>query len=179
MTHPTFDQEMLARNYWETIEHSHNIGKSRDRRNVLYRHAFSVACREVSQLPLASIGKILKKDHATVIHAIKNHESNYRFDNQYRSIYTEIHACLGDIISQNAEEVYEIVKNKALKIDPDIFTDHMLVMYKQKIENQEKEYTERNDVLQGTVKKLTKHNKQLQKRVDELNAECLRLKNLL
>ena len=55
----------------------------------------------------------------------------------------------------------------------------MIVMYKQKIEQQEKEYRERNEVLQDTVKKLKRHNKQQQKRIDELNTECLRLKNLL
>jgi len=179
MISPTFDQEMLARNYWETLENSHNVGKTRHRRNVLYRHAFMVACREVSQLSLMSIGRILNKDHATVLHAIRSHEANYRFDNQYRSIYTEIHTCLGDLISENAEAVYEVVKKKALSINPDIFNDHMIVMYKQKIEQQEKEYKERNEVLQDTVKKLKRHNKQQQKRIDELNTECLRLKNLL
>lgn len=179
MKFATFDQEMIARDYWETIKESHSIGKSRHRRNVLYRHAFMVACREVSQLSLMSIGKILNKDHATVLHALRSHEQNYRFDVQYRNIYTEILTCLGDIISQNADQVYEVVKNKALKINPDVFNDHMVVMYKKKLETLARQHEIENEALKAEVAKLKKHNRQLQKRTDDLNTECLRLKNLL
>lgn len=179
MKFATFDQEMIARDYWATIEESHNIGTSRHRRNVLYRHAFFTACREITQLSLKSIGKILNKDHATVLHALRSHEQNYRFDVQYRNVYTEILTCLGDIISTNADQVYEIVKNKALKTNPDIFNDHMVAMYKKKLENAAKQHEIENDVLRSENAKIKKHTKKLQKRVDQLNAECLRLKNLL
>lgn len=179
MRTPTFDQEMIARNYWSTIEESHQIGKSRHKRNVFYRHAFFVACREVTQLSLATIGKMLNKDHATVIHALRGHEMNYRFDTQYRNIYTEIYSCLNDLIVDNTEKVYEVIKNKANNINAEAFNDHLVQMYKQKFERQEDHYKAKLEPLNAELNKLRKHNKQLQKRVDDLNNECLRLKNLL
>ena len=179
MRTPTFDQEMLARNYWSTIEDSHQIGKSRHRRNVFYRHAFFVACREITQLSLATIGRMLDKDHATVIHAMKAHEINYRFDTQYRNIYTEIFTCLNDIISDNTEKVYDVIKSRVSNIDEELFKDHVIEMYKQKLELQENHYQAKLEPLNAELNKIRKHNKQLQKRVDDLNTECLRLKNLL
>ena len=175
MKFATFDQELIAREYWATIEKSHSIGKSREQRNVLYRHAFFVACRNVTQLSLKSIGKVLDKDHATVLHALKQHETNLRFCSQYQNIYTEIYECLNDIIETNAERVYNIVKDKAQKTNPDAFNDHMVTMYKQKIKNQE----EKTEEIKKELAVIAKHNKQLQKRNNELNAECLRLKELL
>lgn len=175
----TFDQEMLAKNYWQNIEETHNIGKSREHRNVMYRHAFSVACRATTSLSLKAIGKILNKDHATVLHAIKYHESNYRFDSQYHEIYTEIHTCLSEIIEENTDKVYNVVKEKALQFDPEVFNDHVIVMYKRKLEKQEQQHKKRANELEKTVEALKKHNKYLQTRVDALNKEGLRLKNLL
>tara|TARA_R100001198_G_C5234767_1_gene213027 strand:- start:646 stop:1185 length:540 start_codon:yes stop_codon:yes gene_type:complete len=179
MNFKTFDQEMLVKDYWATIEETHNIRGNRERRNVMYRHGFFTACRELTQLSLKSIGNILHKDHATVLHAIRTHESNYQFDNQYRDIYTEIYTCLDDIISQSTEQVYEIIKKRTLKIDPSSFDDRMVQMYKSKFEQQEKHYEEKLKQLNRELNTLKKHNARMQERNDELNAEGLRLKNLL
>ena len=179
MINATFDQQLLARNYWSTIEETHDVGRNRERRNVLYRFSFFVACREVSNLSLSTIGRILNKDHATVIHALKNHESNYRFDAQYREIYTEIHSCLTDIIGANTEKVYSVIRDRAMQVDPDLYHDHIIETYKQRIASQEREHNDKTEVLKSTLLKTQKHNKTLQKRVDTLNTECLRLKNLL
>ena len=179
MNFKTFDQEMLVKDYWYTIEETHNIRKNRERRNVMYRHAFFVVCRELTQLPLKSIGKVLDKDHATVLHAIRMHESNYQFDNQYRDIYTEIYTCLDDIISTSTEQVYEIIKKRTLKIDPSAFDDRMVQMYKTKFQQQEKHYEQKFSQMVREITTLKKHNKKLQERSEELNTECLRLKNLL
>jgi|TARA_R100000479_G_scaffold122875_1_gene63361 hypothetical protein len=175
MKFATFDQELIAREYWATIVKSHEIGTSREHRNVLYRHAFFVVCRNVTQLSLKSIGRILDKDHATVLHAIRQHDTNLRFCAQYQNIYTEMHECLNDIIETNAERVYNIVKQKAQEVNSDAFTDHMVIMYKQKIKNQE----EKTEQVKKELAIVAEHNKKLQKRNEELNAECLRLKELL
>lgn len=179
MIDATFDQQLLVRNYWSTIEETHNIGLNRQRRNVLYRFAFFVACRELSNLSLSTIGNLLKKDHATVIHALKSHEGNYRFDAQYREIYTEIHSCLGDIIGANTEKVYNTIRSRAMQVDPDLYHDHIIETYKQRLEAQEREHKDSVEVIKRTLAKTQKHNRTLQKRLDELNTECLRLKNLL
>ena len=83
MINATFDQQLLARNYWSTIEETHDVGRNRERRNVLYSFAFFVACRELSNLSLSTIGRILNKDHATVIHAMKSHESTENYFQEF------------------------------------------------------------------------------------------------
>ena len=179
MIDATFDQQLLVRNYWSTIEETHNVGLNRERRNVLYRFAFFVTCRELSNLSLSTIGRILKKDHATVIHAMKSHESNYRFDAQYREIYTEIYSCLKDIIGENTEQVYNVIRDRAIQVDPDMYHEHIIKTYKQRLTAQEREHKESTELLKNTLLITQKHNKTLQNRVDALNTECLRLKNLL
>ena len=179
MMNATFDQQLLARNYWSTIEETHDVGRNRERRNVLYRFAFFVACRELSSLSLSTIGRILNKDHATVIHAMKSHESNYRFDAQYREIYTEIHTCLKDIIGENTEQVYNVIKQRAMHVDPDLYHDHIIETYKKRLAAQEREHKDSTAVLKDTLLKTQKHNRILKKRMDWLNNECLRLKNLI
>ena len=104
---------------------------------------------------------------------------NYRFDTQYRNIYTEIFTCLNDIISDNTEKVYDVIKSRVSNIDEELFKDHVIEMYKQKLELQENHYQAKLEPLNAELNKIRKHNKQLQKRVDDLNTECLRLKNLL
>ena len=110
---------------------------------------------------------------------MKNHESNYRFDAQYREIYTEIHSCLTDIIGTNTEKVYSVIRDRAMQVDPDLYHDHIIETYKQRIASQEREYNDSKQLLKDTLLKTQKHNKILQKRVDTLNTECLRLKNLI
>lgn len=179
MIETTFDQQVLADNYWKSIVDSHHVGINRERRNVLYRFAFFVSCRETSNLSLSTIGRIIKKDHATVLHAIRSHETNYRFDAQYREIYTEMHSCLSDIIGKNTEKVYDSIKKRALQINPAFYENHIIKTYKQRLDNQESEYKETIETLKDTLLKTQKHNKILQKRMNWLNDECLRLKNLL
>ena len=179
MIETTFDQQVLADNYWKSIVDSHHVGINRERRNVLYRFAFFVSCRETSNLSLSIIGRIIKKDHATVLHAIRSHETNYRFDAQYREIYTEMHSCLSDIIGKNTEKVYDSIKKRALQINPAFYENHIIKTYKQRLDNQESEYKETIETLKDTLLKTQKHNKILQKRMNWLNDECLRLKNLL
>jgi hypothetical protein len=179
MINATFDQQVLANNYWKSMVDSHHVGSNRERRNVLYRFAFFVSCRETSSLSLSTIGRIIKKDHATVLHAIRSHEGNYRFDAQYREIYTEMHTCLSDIIGSNTEKVYDAVKQRALQINPDFYENHIIQTYKQRLDTQDREYKETIETLKDTLLQTQKHNKILQKRMNWLNDECLRLKNLL
>lgn len=179
MIETTFDQQVLANNYWISIVDSHHVGANRERRNVLYRFAFFVSCRETSNLSLSNIGRIIKKDHATVLHAMRSHETNYRFDAQYREIYTEMHSSLSDIIGKNTEKVYDSIKKRALQINPDFYENHIIKTYKQRLDKQEVEYKETIETLKDTLLKTQKHNKILQKRMNWLNDECLRLKNLL
>ncbi len=86
---------------------------------------------------------------------------------------------LTDIIGANTEKVYSVIRDRAMQVDPDLYHDHIIETYKQRIASQEREHNDKTEVLKSTLLKTQKHNKMLQKRVDTLNTECLRLKNLL
>lgn len=70
----------------------HQIGSNRERRNVSARQAFMVAAR--SLYTTIEIKKATGKDHSTVIHSTKAHETNVRFDKLYVDFFTE---CAGII----------------------------------------------------------------------------------
>ena len=84
-------QKRLASDLWVKITKNKKIPlKSRKREYVIYRHSFLVALRKYSTMSLDAIGKILGKDHATVIHACKQHEMNYKFDRDYKAVYYQV-----------------------------------------------------------------------------------------
>lgn len=73
---------------WEKICQENDIvNVSRVRKNVIYRHSFLVAVRKYSTLSLSETGGLMGKDHATVLHACKQHDTNYRFDSNYKAVY--------------------------------------------------------------------------------------------
>lgn len=75
---------------WRDIEKEFEITKSRNRKNVIYRYSAMVAMKKHGNLPLADIGSIFNKDHATVIHANKAHQANYDYDKRYLNVYLNI-----------------------------------------------------------------------------------------
>ena len=84
----------------------------------MFRHAFSVAAREASDLGVQQLGKVIGRDHATVLHACKNHESNMKFSSIYRQAYTRIASTLSDMLlaDLNFEEYYGLRdENKKLR----------------------------------------------------------------
>jgi len=75
-------------NTWKKISVENGVHPtSRVRHHIRYRHAVMVAMKIHSSLSLSSIGKIFGKDHATVLHAKKCHDSNIRFDKAYKAIF--------------------------------------------------------------------------------------------
>jgi len=87
--------------FWEDLKNKNTITESRDRRNIIYRYCFVNIVREATTLSLAAIGKILNKNHATIIHALKVHESNYKYDHDYRIIYEQMKITLEDLFLNN------------------------------------------------------------------------------
>lgn len=81
-------QLRTCQNLWKKICKENDIvNVSRVRKNVIYRYSFLVAVRKYSTLSLSEIGGIMDKDHSTVLHACNQHESNYRFDSNYKAVY--------------------------------------------------------------------------------------------
>jgi hypothetical protein len=81
-------QLKACRKLWNKISKDNEVPNvSRQRKHVIYRHSFLKAVRKHSTLSLSEIGNLVDKDHATVLHACKQHETNYKFDSTYKSVY--------------------------------------------------------------------------------------------
>lgn len=92
------NQQQQLIEYWKAVENTHNIAKNRERKNVMFRHAFMVVAKELSSLSLAAVGSILNKDHATVLHAIRQHEGNMKFIHMYSRIYKNMYMDISDLL---------------------------------------------------------------------------------
>ena len=173
------DQQMMLEDYWRKIAQTHNIKKNRERRNVIYRQAFFVAARQFSNLSLNAIGNILNKNHATVLHAHKCHEMNYKYDKIYRTTFDSMAYAITKMVDAHTENIEQLVAERLSKINVDVYENSLIDMYKRKLEKTEERYEE----LLGSVKRdlavVTKQMKHHKRRAEKLNKECLRLKNLL
>jgi len=111
-------QQEQLKEYWKDLSKKERIRDNRYSRNVMFRHAFSVAAREASNLSLKQLGDLIERDHATILHACKNHESNMKFSSIYRQAYTRIASTLSDMLlaDLNFEEYYGLRdENKKLR----------------------------------------------------------------
>ena len=66
---------------------TNEIGENREQRNVLARHAFMVAARDL--YTTLEISRATKVHHATVIHATKNHEMNTFSSGMYVEFFNQ------------------------------------------------------------------------------------------
>ena len=173
------DQQMILEDYWHRLEESHNISKNRERRNVMYRQAFLVASREFSNLSLAMIGRILNKNHATVLYACRCHETNYKYDKIYRNVFDSMAHDIGSLIESHTDDIETMVEERLSKINIDVYENSLIHMYKTKLEKAEKRYDEQLAAINRDLSIVTKQMKSYKKRAEKLNKEYLRLKNLL
>lgn len=174
------DQEMLMIEFWETLCQTHNISNNRQRRNVIYRHAFMTACRKFSNLSLGTIGKICEgRDHATVLHAQRCHSPNYMYDTTYRNAYDAISNSLIEILDTHTDKVEALMMQKLNQKDIDAYTQSMVSVYKKKMEKQKNRYEEEIVSLKKELSIIRVHLKKQSSRANKLDKECLRLKNLL
>ena len=174
------DQEMLMSEFWETLCQTHQVVNNRERRNVIYRHAFMAACRKFSNLSLGTIGKICEgRDHATVLHAKRSHPANYMYDSTYRGIYDAVANSIIDRIDTHTDKVEALMMQKLNQADIDSYTQSMVSVYKKKMDKQKEKYEEEIQSLKAELTIVRNHLRRQNKRADKLDKECLRLKNLL
>ena len=64
--------------------------ETRDRKNVDGRIAFSKILREERKLTFVKIGKVLGKNHASIMHYLKKHKDLMQFNEDYRLKYNSI-----------------------------------------------------------------------------------------
>jgi len=171
------DQQMMLKALWETICKEQDVTDNRERGNVIWKHAFMVAVVEQTSLPLQAIGGIMNKNHATILHAKRQHESNYRFDAKYRQCYEVVTAEIEHIIDKYDDEVRRAIRNRKTIINPSI--DKLEQEYDKKMEFQKRRHYEAYTELESRYRSVLKELRSQQARADKLNDEVKRLKNLL
>lgn len=177
--HERLDQEYIVKEYWDSYSSLHSVENNRKRRNIVFKYSFFVAARELTSLSLSSIGSMLGKDHATVLHAIRNHSLNYSQDPYYQTIYNQIYDQLSERMDEFNDGINKVLSRRIERLDSEVFSSAMIKMYKTKLEKQRKAYDLQVEALKSENTILKKHSKSLRNRVEKLNTECLRLKNLL
>ena len=175
----TLDQQLLIKSFWNKLSRKNFIIDNRERRNIIYKHSFFVSCRKLTSLSLKSIGSTLSKDHATVLHALKIHESNYLYDSKYKNVYNQMFIQLEREVKKFNKHIYQMIQGRALENYPDLHTDAVVQLYKNKLEEQEKQFELKEKAYKKEINLISKQNRSMSKRNEELNEECLRLKNLL
>lgn len=166
-----------AKMFWDRFSTLKGFEDNRQRPNIILKHSFSVACRSITGLSLAEVGSIIDKDHATVLHSEKNHESNLMYLNGYKNIYNEIYQGLLKVLQyeDDVTSAEDCMTVKELR--------YRLVSTSQRLREK---INQINDLKQGYKLGLTeenaflkKHNKQLYERNKKLEKELARVKNLL
>ena len=169
--------------YWLECKDFYNIEENRKRPNVMARNAFMVAVRAVCEgkYTYAAIGKLVGRDHSTVLHAESDHATNIKFDgiyrecygNFYRNIYSLNRAYEGELL-----DVTDFLENDKLAAKVQELADEVRRLTRengkleQKLETFEENASKEYKFFKAQHHILTTRN-------TTLNKEVLRLKNLL
>lgn len=167
--------------FWGSYCEKNNVEDNRARENVIARHAFATACREFTPLPLKTIGKILHRDHASVLHAYRSHEVNIKFDSEYRAIFAYMEDKVRDFLIICGVKEKEGV---SLTTVPDevrqLRTKNINLL--SKMRRMRKSHTDEKHEYEKKLEHydaIQKHIKDLSKRNVALERELSRIKNLL
>lgn len=173
------EQFDTIKSLWEELSKECNVKPTRERYNVIHRHAFAVACLENTVLPMKQIGKVLKRDHATVIHSRKNHKWNLIHDKTYARVFHLFSTKIADVCDEYDDKLNDLIRKRAIVINDSDVMDNWELTYERKIKRLQERYVSEIEVLRHTNKSLSKALKRAEERNEALNKECLRLKNLL
>lgn len=163
--------------FWSQYSREMNFVDNRRRENIILKHAFFVVCKELTTLSLKSIGSIIGKDHATVLHAVKKHNENVIHLNGYLTIYNEIKYNLEkkldlDTIVNEAESIHDLRELRSRLIRTSSKLRLKIKELNDFKSNQKLSLKAENDFLK-------KHSKQINERNKKLEKELARVKNLL
>ena len=175
----TIDQTLFIQTLWKEIQQANQIRDNRIRENIRWKHAFMCVVSEQTVLSLKEIGRVLNKDHATVIHARKMHESNMLCDERYRNIYNMISAEVEETLDQYQDQIFEVIRNKQIPINGAATEESIALMYEDRIQSLKKRHKKEILQLKSENSILTKEYQRALLRAQGLNEECKRLKNLL
>jgi len=170
------DQQMMLTAFWNELKARHNIEDNRRRENVVWRHAFSVAATQQTSLALQKIGRIMGKDHATIIHARKQHASNFNYDTAYKQCFLQVNAQLADLMSTYNTEVNRALTNR-LSVAPEF--EHLIEQHQKELVRIQRNADQRYQALQEKYTAVASELKRQTERTKDLNERVKRLQNLV
>ena len=166
---------------WTQMQKKYSIRDTREASNVIYRQAFIMACVENTNMTCKAIGKLMKRDHATIIYAKKQHFTNMNYTSGYTQIYQDFSERISEIvvkyINNENEALMDILKNS------DDSSEDIVRIIKQKnrisLNRIEEKYERKVDQLEHENKILKNHNVKLQSRINALDTEIKRIHKLI
>lgn len=168
----------VFKDFWDEYCSENGIVDNRQRKNIIHKHSFLTILKASSMLSLTDIGSILNKDHATVLHANKVHEVNYKFDINYRIVFhrlqEQVHTLMLDL---------DIVPSSMVEYDKDVRSSHFRLLEtskKLRIKMHEFNlYKKQMESEKNRIDAMNKYVRTLEKRNEKLHKELLRIKNLV
>ena len=88
--------------------------KSRKEEHVAVRSALAAAMRNCMKFGPSEIGRAIKRNHATVIHCVKNHEWFYNTKSSYGEQYTHWYDTFAEFIPKRELTKHEIIEGRFL-----------------------------------------------------------------
>lgn len=173
------DQYFALDLLWRKVVRERGVTESRARLNVIYRHAFSVICYNMSTLPVVQIASIIDRDHATVLHAVKINVTNRKYDQRYESVYLWLHGEISKILKDHIEERAEAVMHRVRQSNPDLDVDSLIQSVKADVSIKFNLMKEENEKLKKENQIIAKQLKIMGSRNKILESELKRIKNLV
>lgn len=166
--------------WWKEYSSKSGFTDNRQRGNIILKHSFFVSCRELSSLSLNEIGQIINKDHATVLHAMKQHKNNIAYLPTYADVYEEIYHGIKNALALKGihREVQNIDDVRELRFRL-VSTSERLRMKILEVNDLKKRVDDAPEKLKQENAFLKKHSSQIYDRNKRLESELARLKNLI
>lgn len=175
-------QKMISINaldsFWKAYASKHKVSNNRERHNVIRKHSFSHIARTNTSVSLQGIARILDKTHATILHACRQHESNYMYDPDYRLVYDDMFNEMEEFLLVNGV-VPKTIHPHVSEVEDVHFK---FINVSRRLRDKIKEFDTYRKSVEVEVRKIEhmkSHSKYLQERVWKLEDDCRRMKNLL
>lgn len=125
----------------------HKVTSSRERSNVMYRNAYSVAL--LDYYGPSECARITNRDHSTIIYSRKMHQTNMTFDSTYINAFKHCKERLSRVISSSAYVSHPLAEYSRL----DLY-DMIEKMEQENLElkyqvQRAKEYRQQQEAVQG------------------------------
>jgi len=86
--------------------------QNRKQELIFARHMFCYLCRKHLQMSLVDIGKILMRDHSTIINAVRKASDLIEFDKITKQRYALTMDLLGSYLYEKGDSLYTLVEHR-------------------------------------------------------------------